>query len=114
MRAIQFDAVLERLEEWRESLLDRLSDPALQAETLRVKLQIDDAIGCLRLCERYQITSGASVVQLPEPDTRTPSSEFRIIEDQESEKRECWNEVMIDGAPIRPAPGTLLVERQGR
>jgi hypothetical protein len=114
MGAIQFDAVLERLERWRESVVEQLSDPASHAEALRVKLQIDDAIGCLALCERHQIRSDARVIQLPEPRNMTPSSEFRIIEDQESDQREYWIEAMIDGAPIRPVPGTLLLENRRR
>jgi hypothetical protein len=110
MREIYFGEVVERLRQWQDSVLEQLKDPASKSEALRLKLQLDDAIGCLRPCERYQITPNALVVRLPDPQTNTPSSEFRIIEDQETDQREKWIEVMIDGSPIRPLPGSLLIE----
>lgn len=113
MRAIQFDEVVERLRQWRDTALEQLRDPASKSEALRRKLQLDDAIDCLRLCERYQIRPDATVVRLPEPQTKSPSCEYRVVEDQETERREHWIEVMINGVPLRPVPGSLVVESPG-
>jgi hypothetical protein len=110
MRAIQFDGVLERLRQWRDNLVEQMGDPAPRSEDLRLKLQLDDAIACLRLCEKHQIRPDAMLVRLPEPQTRTPSSEYRVVEDQETDGREHWIEVMINGVPLRPAPGSVVVE----
>jgi len=110
MRAIQFSEVVERLRQWRDTALEQMKDPVSRSEALQLKLQLDGAIDCLRLCERYRIRPDARVVRLPEPQTKTPSSEYRIVEDQETDRREYWIEVTIDGAPLRPAPGSLLIE----
>jgi len=110
MRAIQFGEVVERLGQWRDTVLEQMGDPAPKSEALRLKLQLDDAIDCLRLCERYQIRPNATVVRLPEPQTKTPFSEYRVMEDQETDRREHWIEIMINGVPLRPAPGSLVVE----
>ena len=74
------------------------------------KLQIDDAIASLKLCERHSITASAKVIELPETRTRTPSSEYRVLEDHETEDREIWTELIIANEAIRPSPGALLVE----
>jgi hypothetical protein len=110
MRAIQFGEVVERLHQWRNTVLEQMADSTSKSEAVRLKLQLDDAIDCLRLCERYQIRPNATVVRLPEPQTITPSSEYRLVEDRETDRREHWIEVMIDGIPVRPAPGSLLIE----
>ena len=55
MKPIKFDEVVAKLGPWRESLLDRLRDPATRDEALCLKRQLDEAIGCLRLCEQHQI-----------------------------------------------------------
>ncbi len=110
MNAVKFEDVAGMLRQWRESLLDRLRDPATRDEAVRLKHQLDDAIGCLDLCERHQIRPEARVVAVPEPQTRSPSSEFRLVEDHESDCREVWTEAMLDGEPIRPLPGSLIIE----
>jgi len=110
MRTVQFDEIVKRLHQWRNTVLEQMRDPASKSESARLKLQLDDAIDCLGLCERYQIGPNARVVRLPEPRTNTPSSEYRVVEDQETDQREHWIEVVIDGAPISPAPGSLLIE----
>ncbi len=112
MKTVKFDVVVGMMRQWRESLLDRLRDPATREEALRLKLQLDDAIDCLELCERHQIRPDASVVVVPEPQTRSPSSELRLVEDHECDSREVWTEVMLDGLPVRPLPGSLIIERK--
>jgi hypothetical protein len=77
---------------------------------LSFKQELDLAIDCLKLCERYGISPKSTVSRLPEPITRTPSSEFRVIEDHELDDRSAWTEVTIDGEPLRPLPGALLIE----
>jgi hypothetical protein len=111
MNTFTFDEVFGMLRLWRESLLDRLRDPATRDAALKLKHQLDDAIGCLELCERHQIRPDASVVTLPESQTRSLSSEFRLVEDHESDHRDVWTEVMVDGIPARLLPGSLIIER---
>lgn len=75
------------------------------------KFELDRAIGCLQLCERYGIQPGAAVIVLPEKNTTTPLSEYRVVEDCETDDRAGWIEVEVEGSPVRPIPGALIVER---
>jgi hypothetical protein len=111
MKTVKFDEITGILRQLRLSVLHGLRDPATRDEALRLKLQLDDAIGCLELCERYHIRPDARVLAVPKPQTSSPSSEFRLVEDHESDRREVWTEVMFDGESIRPLPGSLLIER---
>ena len=81
-----------------------------QRSRLALKLQLDDAITCLQWCEAHSITASAKVTQLPETRTRTPSSEYRIVEDHETEDRSVWTELQLNQQPLRPSPGMLLVD----
>lgn len=82
--------------------------------TLQEKVELHRAIGCLRLCAEYRIEATDRVITLPEKTTATPTSEYRVLEDHESDDRQRWTEVAIEGAPVRPVPGALIVERAGR
>jgi hypothetical protein len=111
MKTVKFDEITGILRQLRLSVLHGLRDPATRDEALELKRQLDDAIGCLELCERHQIRPDANVVTVPEPQTRSPSSEFRLVEDHQSDRREVWTEIMFDGEPVRPLPGSLIIER---
>ncbi|MDE8740999.1 hypothetical protein PZA20_04115 [Pectobacterium polaris] len=80
------------------------------SSALQSKLQLDDAIQCLQFCQQHQITAAATVIQLPATLTTTPSSEYRIIEDHETEQREYWTELDVNNHPVRPSPGVLLLD----
>jgi hypothetical protein len=53
MKTVNFDELVRMLRQWRESTIDRLGDPATREESLRLKQQLDDAIGCLELFARH-------------------------------------------------------------
>jgi len=109
MQTIHFSEVQEQLGQWRNTVLAQLKDPASRPDALRLKIEIEQAMACLGFCERHQIQPNARAVHLPEPKTQSPSSEYRIVEDQETDQREHWIEVSLEGTPLRPSPGTLLV-----
>jgi hypothetical protein len=99
-----FQKVITYLVSWR-------SQPdAGEANSHNLLKEIDDAIGCLKLCEKYHLHAGSKVTVIPFPQNRTPSSEFRLIEDQETESREHWIEVFVNGQTLRPLPGSVIVE----
>ncbi|MBS4431816.1 MULTISPECIES: hypothetical protein [Pectobacterium] len=104
----RFTDVLNALMALRGQAVSRLSQGDTSA--LQSKLQLDDAIQCLQFCQRHQITASASVIQLPATRTTTPSSEYRIIEDHETERREYWTELDVNNHPVRPSPGVLLLD----
>ena len=58
--------------------IEQMGGPAPKAEALQLKLQLDDAIARLRLCERYQIGPDATVVRLPSPPPRAAGPDAPI------------------------------------
>lgn len=104
----RFSEAIKKLEMLRSSVIEDLKRG--DDSRLQVKLQLDDAIQCLRFCEAHAITASAKVIQLPQTRTRTPSSEYRIFEDHETEDREFWTELKIGTVEVRPSPGTLLID----
>ena len=72
------------------------------------------AIGLLELCQEHDIFPTSRVLVLPPPLTLTPSSEYRLIEDNETEDRQNWIEVKVNGQFVRPLPGSIIIESPGR
>lgn len=104
----RFQPVLESLAQQRNLLLERLKQG--DKSVLPAKLQLDDAIATLQFCERHRITASAKVLELPETRTRTPSSDYWIMEDHESADRSDWTELSISGQAVHPLPGNLLLD----
>ena len=110
MSSLNLSAAVAALEALRVDVIESLRG-GQAAALIQRKTELDDAIGCLQLCQRHQIGPRARVLVLPEPLTRTPSSEFRLMEDHESEDRQHWREVLVDGVPHRPRAGDLFILR---
>lgn len=69
---------------------------------------------CLAMCERLGLDGTERAYVLPTPETATPTSEFRIVEDHETDERRFWTEVLLEGARVRPGAGwVLLAPRHG-
>ena len=97
---------------WRHELVDQMRNPSTTARTreelLQLKVQLDQAIASLQLCERYQILLGAKVIEIPSPRDRF--SEYHLMDDCGLTERDSWVEVTVDGKPIRISPASLIVE----
>ena len=104
----KFSSAIRQLELLRSQIVDELRRQ--DESRLETKLQLDDAIRCLKFCEVNGIATSCTVIRLPQTQTRTPSSQYRIIEDHESDDRSDWTEIRIGGVDLRPLPGTLLLE----
>ncbi len=98
-----YDRVVAQLRTWAKQIVRDDSDQDL-------KVEIERAIGCLNFCSSYAIRPARRVIRLPDPQTLSPSSEFRVVEDNESDEREHWIEVEVDGESIRPVPGSIILE----
>ncbi len=107
---IELEEVIEHLRLWREGVESQLRSPETHAAALKQKRQIDTAIGCLELCQRFQIRPTAKVTRLPDTQTQTPSSDFRLIEDHESDHKEDWVEVRINGERFYLYPDDLIIQ----
>jgi hypothetical protein len=57
------------------------------------------------------LSSTERSIVMPLGRTKTPSSEFRVVEDNESDDRALWTEVEIEREPLRLYPGAVVVRR---
>ena len=102
------EQVISRLRGWLEESMQLLRNSADKEVASSRKLELDRAIACLELCELHRVDPMRAVVLLPDQETCSPSSEFRVIEDHESDNWEDWVEVQVDGEPVRPFPGDVI------
>jgi len=58
---------------------------------------------------QHQINPDLKIIMIPEQATKTPSSEFRLIEDHESDDKKYWTEVKLNDIELRPSPGDFLI-----
>lgn len=113
-REVKFTQVLEKLTKWRHELVEQMRNPSttqrVREETLQLKSQLDQAIACLQMCERYQISLNAKVIEIPPPQNRR-SSKYYLMDDCGSTERDCWTEVQANGKSLAVSPETLLIQR---
>jgi hypothetical protein len=113
-REVKFTQVLDKLTKWRHELVDQMRNPSTnqyaREEVLKLKVQLDQAIGCLQLCERYQILLSSKVTEIPLPK-HGHLSEYHLMEDCESAERDYWIEVEVNGKPVQPSSGSLIIEK---
>jgi hypothetical protein len=101
------EPVIQQLESWRDDVIQGLRDHASD-ECVRLKVAIEQAANLLRLAEEWGITPACRVNQLPPHGSGY--AEYRIMCDHESDDRENWTEVKLDGEHLRLCPGDLIVE----
>ena len=100
---------MAKLLAWREQAIDELRLSATHDDALQAKRQLDDAVNCLQFCQRHQLRFNSEVTVLPNTQTRTPASNYRVLEDHETEARECWVELEINGKPLHLYPGDIVI-----
>ena len=71
--------------------------------------QFKQAIKWLSIGQELNINPKSKILELPITQTKTPSSEYRLIEDNESDDKKDWTEVLISGKEIRPSIGDFLI-----
>ncbi|MEZ0230225.1 MAG: hypothetical protein ACAI25_16505 [Planctomycetota bacterium] len=109
-----YTRVRERLAEWRSEVIEQLRGAGGDGALLTLKLEIEAALRCLDLCERAGITGTERVHTLPSLEGRGGYSEYRVLDDAETEDREHWTEPEIEGEKRRLTPGDVLIERVPR
>lgn len=113
-REVKFTQVLEKLNKWRHELVAQMRSPSTteshREEVLKLKVQLDQAIGCLQLCERYQILLSSKVIEMVRSH-HGHSSEYHLMDDCASAERDYWVEVEVNGKPIELPPEFLIVEK---
>ncbi|GAB5407278.1 MAG: hypothetical protein Aurels2KO_55090 [Aureliella sp.] len=105
-----FAFTLQQLSDLQDSLIAQLRVFPDSTDALSRKRDVDAAIATLRLCAAHGIHGKATVTRLPMTQTSTPSSEYRLVEDHETDDPRTWTEVVVNDEPIRATPWTLLVD----
>ncbi|TWT81706.1 hypothetical protein CA13_31590 [Planctomycetes bacterium CA13] len=105
-----FAFTLQQLSDLQDSLVAQLRESPDSSVALNRKRDVDAAIAALQLCAAHGIHGNATVTKLPMTQTSTPSSEYRLVEDHETDDPQTWTEVVVNDEPIRPTPWTLLVD----
>ena len=106
---LEFERVLSKLRLWREQVIVELRLSEGHDEALQLKRQIDTAINCLKFCQQHQIQPNAEVTVLPDTQTQTPSSNYRILEDHETDNQDYWIELKINDEPLHLCPSDIII-----
>ena len=107
----QFEHAIQSLENRRDALINTLKSEPFKKATLDQKLEIEQAIGCLKLCARYGIKPNHQVIELPKHTKENYGEffEYHIMNDNERDF-EHWTEVVdASGEPITAWPGDLVI-----
>lgn len=110
------DIVYKTLEKERSKILEQISscnNIEDKTELISNKKLIENAIQLLKKCHDYGISTNAIFTKLPQKQCDTPSSEYRIVEDGETDNPQHWHEVSIENKPfnhVRLGEGDIVVE----
>ena len=115
MAVTQVDPAIHHLERAVDALTARAKQ-ATRDQKRRLEADIcalREAVTALEVLGRWGVRGKLRVTRLPLPTTQTAGSEFRLIEDAESDDPTRWVEVEVEGKPVRPLPGALILEWPG-
>jgi hypothetical protein len=102
--------VIEKLNAWLKETNQELEKDNKNIELHELASQIDLAMQRIQFCEEYGIYPKSIIYKLPEQSCRSASSEYRVVEDVETENRESWVEVHINNKPLRLNEGDLVIK----
>ena len=105
---IDYNNIIGLLKSESEKIIEELRMDSTQ-ECVNKKRNIDNAIKWLKKGMENQIDPDLNIVVIPEKTTKTPSSEFRLMEDQETDDRKYWTEVRLDDKGSRLMSGNFLI-----
>jgi hypothetical protein len=105
---ITYKNVIELLETRRKQTIADLKNNRTES-LMSFRKELDQAIKWLTIAESFSLDPNSRIIIFPDPETQTPSSEYRIVEDHESDNKQYWTELKINTKEIRPSPGDLLI-----
>lgn len=102
---LRFDRAIELLRRGQHQAVEQLRSNGGDEAARQAKRQLDLALRCLDLCERYQIDPKAKVTTVPWPAEAFGTFEvFDVGEDGLAERP-----LIVDGQPLELAPGELII-----
>jgi hypothetical protein len=105
---INYENIIEILKLESYKVVEKLRINS-NSESITHKKNIDNAIKWLKKGMENQINPDLNIIVIPEQMTKTPSSEFRLVEDHESDDKKYWTEVKINDTALRPLTGDFLI-----
>ncbi len=101
--------IIEKLIEIRDTEVDKLKSG--NKDSLKMKLELDRAIKCLKFCNENGLFKNTNetykVIELPA--TSELYSEYRLIDDCETEDRNMWKELKTNGNKLFLHPGDIVI-----
>lgn len=94
------DAVIEKLKSWKIEIMHQLQKEKTNDLITNIN-EIDKSIYFLELLSKFNISPNEINTFIELPVSKTGYSEYRIMNDCESENRNFWLELMHNGKPIR-------------
>ncbi|ABC30711.1 hypothetical protein HCH_03994 [Hahella chejuensis KCTC 2396] len=103
-----------------EKEISALIEETLLCDTVERKSELtgnkgllEHAIKLLKKCDEHGVYAGSIFTKLPRKRCDSPSSEYRVIEDGETDDPQYWREVTIEGKQfncVRLGEGDVVIE----
>ena len=108
------DYVINKLQELRDYAINELKQG--KNEFRKTKLELDRAISCLEFCNEHNLfidkKEKYSAFELPLPVGTGCFSDYRIVDDCETEDKEFWRELKFEGKKVFLSPGDIIIKRE--
>ncbi len=105
---------IELIEDEITGIENRLSKSGKVEALVERKNSLVKSLRLLRQLATHEIDPKAAIYSLPLPRYSGHFSEFRIMDDNETEDREQWTELEIEGAPLKASVGDLVILNSGK
>ncbi|WP_445711728.1 hypothetical protein [Flavobacterium sp.] len=105
---INYENIIQLLKLESDKIIEKLRVNNT-SELVNEKKNIENGIKWLKKGMENQIDPNLNIITIPEQITKTPSSEFRLIEDHESDDKKNWTIVKLNNVELRPISGDFLI-----
>lgn len=95
-----------------DKLNSLISNGIDKESNLLLKRELSDAIHLMELFDRYQISKKTIDTVLELPDSNTGYSDYRIMNDCESDDPAQWIELSINNEKIRLSEGDVIIRKK--
>ncbi|MGE8555467.1 MAG: hypothetical protein ACN6OB_16230 [Chryseobacterium jejuense] len=95
-----------------DRLSSLISNGIDKESNLQLKKELSDAIHLLEMFDCYQISKKTIDMILELPDSRTGYSEYRIMNDCESDDPAQWIELKINDKKIKLSEGDIIIRKK--
>ncbi|WP_160139604.1 hypothetical protein [Chryseobacterium sp. c4a] len=95
-----------------EKLNDLISNEVNKESNVQLKEELSETVHLLDMFNGYQISKKTVDMILELPDFRTGYSDYRIINDCESDDPKQWVELNINNENVRLSDGDIIIKKK--